>query len=140
MFGEHRYRCVQRIITCALLLFPSSLIAQTAQQPAVSATPGQEQSKQIALVNGCVAECTAFEKRCKSPKNTATALKRDQKAGRPFGGLGALGILLGKNDMCTTKAKECREGCAKTGKAVVTIGNKNSSVPHFDIPASKASR
>jgi hypothetical protein len=41
--------------------------------------------------------------------------------------------------MCTRKAKECSEGCAKTGKAIVTIGNKDSPA-HFDIPASKASR
>jgi hypothetical protein len=137
--------------TCAILLLLSFQIsAQTAPpiQPVqstqapqpVTSPPSSPQATQPAPANTCVSECKAFEKRCKSPKNTENALKRDKQAGRPFGGLAAIAILFGKDEMCTKKAKECSDGCAKTGKAMVTIGNKNSSVPHFDIPANKASR
>jgi hypothetical protein len=127
-------------IVCLLVFFSYPAFSETTEKPVTVAPAVQSQAKAGPPPTACVAECLAFERRCKSPKNTANSLKRDKQAGHPFGALGTLGILLGKNQACTRMAKECSDGCAKTGKAMVTIGNKNSHVPHFDIPASKASR
>lgn len=79
----------------------------------------------------CVAECTSFEKRCKSPTNTSNALKNNG-----MGSLGVLGILLGMNEICTKAANQCAVGCAKNGKAIVTL--RVGTTKMMDIPAKDA--
>ena len=97
----------------------------------------QSDTRSPVAANGCVAECQAFEKRCKSPQNTARALDRDKRMGRPFGALGALGILIGLKGLCTRHANECIAGCTKAGKATITIGSGNIPL-RIPIPAKDA--
>lgn len=106
-----------------------------AVKPADQAKPQPGKGLPIAA-KACVAECQSFEKRCKSPQTTARALKNDERFGHPFGALGTLGILL-RGDRCTQQAKECDAGCAKTGKATITIGSGNLKM---EIPAKDAAR